>query len=111
MAKNEKNTKFRRAGVYAGSFDPITRGHLDIILQAAKILPKLYIVVGINPNKKPTFTDDERVAMIQREVGKYVAPRLEKDGVSCNIIVRKHAGLTAQFMKSHNAPLFIRGIS
>lgn len=99
-----------RAGVYAGSFDPITRGHLDIIFQAAKLMDRLYVVVGVNTSKQPLFTGAERVAMIRAEIADEVLPRLKKMGLSCDIRVAEHGGLTAQFMKANGAPFYIRGL-
>lgn len=52
--------------IYPGSFDPITRGHLDIIRRAARIFDKVYVAVLINPNKKSLFSVEERVIMIRR---------------------------------------------
>ena len=49
-----------RIGLYPGSFDPITNGHIDIINRSLKMFDKVYICVAINPNKKNLFTDDEK---------------------------------------------------
>jgi len=100
----------RSIGVYAGSFDPITKGHMDIILQAGRLMDTLYVVVAVNPSKKPMFTDDERLEMIQHEIEAVTKPKLGKDGLSCDIKVVKHTGLTAKFMQAHNAPFYIRGL-
>ncbi len=100
----------KKAGVYAGSFDPVTRGHLDIIFQAASLLPKLYVVVGVNTDKNPIFTDDERTEMMRHEIDTVVRPRLKKAGLSCDIRVERNDGLTATFMEAHNAPFYVRGL-
>ena len=55
-----------KIAIYAGSFDPISNGHLDIIHRAAKLFDKLYVLVTLNINKKHTFTADEKIAMIKR---------------------------------------------
>ena len=55
-----------RIGIYPGSFDPVTQGHLDIILRASKLVDKLIIGVLINGAKQPMFSMEERVEMIQR---------------------------------------------
>lgn len=99
-----------KSGVYAGSFDPITKGHLDIIYQAATLLDRLYIMVGVNPGKNPLFTPDERVAMIRHEIDTITKPKLKKNGWKCDIRIEKHDGLTAHFMKAHNAPFYVRGL-
>jgi len=60
--------KTRRTGVYAGSFDPITNGHLWMIQQGAKLFDRLIVTVGVNPDKKYTFTPEERLAMLHESV-------------------------------------------
>ena len=57
-----------RIGLYAGTFDPLTLGHIDIIQRAAKLVDRLVIGVAINRDKGPLFSLDERVAMIEPEV-------------------------------------------
>ncbi len=54
-----------RIGFYPGSFDPITFGHLDIITRGAKLFDKLYIAVSFNPNKKTTFSTEERIQLVK----------------------------------------------
>ena len=56
-----------RIGVYPGTFDPITLGHLDIIRRGAKLVDKLVLGVTTNPSKSPMFSLDERLAMVTRE--------------------------------------------
>lgn len=105
-----KKASQHTAGVYAGSFDPVTRGHLDIIFQAACLFSRLHVVVGVNPGKNPLFTPDERVAMVRHEIDTVIAPRLQAQGRVCDIYVEKNGGLTAAFMKAHNAPFYVRGL-
>lgn len=57
-----------RIGVYPGTFDPITLGHMDIIRRGAKLVDELVIGVTTNAAKSPMFTDDERIEMVKREV-------------------------------------------
>lgn len=99
-----------KGGVYAGSFDPITRGHLDIILQAARIVPRLIVLVAVNSKKTPVFSDKERMEMIRHEIDQHVKPALAAEGITCDITVDKSSGLTAAFMEAHNAPFYIRGL-
>ena len=54
-----------RIAVYPGSFDPTTNGHVDVIERALKIVDRVIVVVGDNPDKKPTFTTEERVEMLK----------------------------------------------
>ena len=56
-----------RIGVYPGTFDPVTLGHMDIIRRGAKLVDRLVIGVTTNPSKSPMFTLDERLAMVKRE--------------------------------------------
>lgn len=104
------NNKEPKGGVYAGTFDPVTLGHLDIILQAARVVPRLIILVAVNAGKNPVFTDDERVEMLRHEIDAHIKPALAKEGIICDIAVEKHSGLTAAFMEAHNAPFYIRGL-
>ena len=56
-----------RVGVYPGTFDPITLGHMDIIRRGAKLVERLVIGVTDNPSKTPKFVVEERMAMLRRE--------------------------------------------
>jgi pantetheine-phosphate adenylyltransferase len=85
--------------IYPGSFDPVTRGHLDIIKRAAKINDKLIVAVLINSAKHPLFTVEERVAMLQ-ECCK---------GIS-NVSVESFDGLTVEFAKKKHASVMVRGL-
>jgi pantetheine-phosphate adenylyltransferase len=51
--------------IYAGSFDPPTRGHLDIITRAARMFPRLVVAIGVHPTRKPLFTGEERVELLR----------------------------------------------
>src|ERR1700728_4253772 len=86
-----------RTGLYPGTFDPITRGHLDIIQRAAKIVDRLIIGVARNSGKGPLFDTKTRVNMVQREV---VA--LQKAGVR-NIEVRPFENLLMHFAREIGA--------
>ena len=58
----------KRIGIYPGTFDPITLGHMDIIERGAKLVDELIVGVTTNAAKSPMFSDDERIAMVKREV-------------------------------------------
>lgn len=58
----------KRIGIYPGTFDPITLGHMDIIERGAKLVDELIIGVTTNMAKSPMFSDDERIAIVEREV-------------------------------------------
>ena len=84
--------------VYPGSFDPVTRGHLDIIKRAAKINDHLIVAVLINSAKHPLFTVEERVALLQ-ECCKGIP----------NVTVESFDGLTVEFAKKRHASVMVRG--
>jgi pantetheine-phosphate adenylyltransferase len=54
-----------RTALYAGSFDPVTNGHLDVVTHAARLFDRLILAVGLHPGKAPLFTADERIVMLQ----------------------------------------------
>jgi len=94
--------------VYVGSFDPMTLGHVDVVKSASQLFPKtLYVAIGENPQKKPTFTTEERLEMIEREMDRDVRPYLQPGQ---EIIVTSYEGLTVDFMKSVGASVCIRGL-
>ena len=89
-----------RIGVYPGTFDPITLGHLDIIRRGARLVDKLVIGVTTNPAKNPMFTTDERLEMVRREVA-------DIDGT---ITVVSFDSLLMDFAASEDASMIIRGL-
>ena len=93
-----------RIGLYPGTFDPVTRGHKDIIRRAAKLVDRLVIGVAINRDKGPLFTLDERVEMIRRET----APIAEQTGVE--IEPRPFENLLVNFAEQVGASVIIRGL-
>ncbi|MGL6063817.1 MAG: pantetheine-phosphate adenylyltransferase [Fusobacteriaceae bacterium] len=88
-----------RIGVYSGSFDPITKGHNEIILRAAKLVEKLIVVVLNNTNKKYLFNLKEREEMV-KETFKNIG----------NIEVKSYEGLLVDFLHKNNSTLIIRGL-
>lgn len=102
------STVFNQAVVYVGSFDPMTLGHVDVVKSASKMpYQKIYVAVGINPQKKPMFTTEERLAMIEREMDRDVRPYLAPGQ---EVIVTAYEGLTVDFMRKVNASLCVRGL-
>ncbi len=89
-----------RTGVYPGTFDPITRGHMDIIRRAAHLVDRLVIGVTTNPSKSPMFSIDERLAMVRRETA-------ELPG---EISVVSFDSLLMDFAVREGASLIIRGL-
>jgi len=94
----------KRTGLYPGTFDPITNGHLDIISRAAKLVDNLVIGVAINEGKGPLFTLEERVEMVRREV----APVAKAQGVT--ISVEPFDILLMHFAEKVGAQMIIRGL-
>ena len=91
-----------RVGLYPGTFDPMTNGHLDIIGRAVKLVDKLVIGVAINRDKGPLFTLEERVEMIIRETAPLRA--------LAEIEVRPFESLTIQFARTVGASMVVRGL-
>lgn len=90
----------QRIGVYPGTFDPITRGHMDIIRRGAKLVDRLVIGVTTNASKSPMFNDDERLDMVRREV----------EGVDGHIEVVGFDALLMNFAERQGASVIIRGL-
>ena len=93
-----------RIGFYPGSFDPVTNGHLDVVQQAVFLCDRLIVAIGINPAKKPLFSDEERLAMI-REV---FSPLAAKAG--CTLEAVTYNNLTVAEAQKRGATLMIRGL-
>ena len=93
------NLRGHRVAVFAGSFDPFTVGHLDLVKRAATMFDSLYVVVAQNASKKNMFDAETRKAMVEDAVS----------GIP-NVSVAVHDGLTVDFMKSVGARYLVRGI-
>jgi pantetheine-phosphate adenylyltransferase len=91
-----------RTGLYPGTFDPLTNGHLDIISRATKLLDRLVIAVAINPGKGPAFTLEERVAMVEAEMAKLTG--------GATIEVMPFRGLLVDFAAEVGANIMVRGL-
>lgn len=88
-----------KTAVYPGSFDPVTNGHIDVIERALKIFDKVIVAVGDNPGKKPLFSQQERIEMLE-ESTKHLK----------NIEIDAFSGLLLDFVKSKNSKIIIRGL-
>ena len=95
---SEKNGE-RRVAVFAGSFDPFTVGHFDLVKRAAGIFDSLIVLVAQNASKKNLFDAETRKAMVEVAVS----------GIP-NVSVAVHGGLTVDFMKNAGARYLVRGI-
>jgi pantetheine-phosphate adenylyltransferase len=87
-----------RVGIYPGSFDPITRGHEDLIRRSLAFVDRVIVAVAINVAKQPLFTPDERLALIRTAVDD---PRVD---------VRSFEGLLVDFARASGASVIVRGL-
>lgn len=88
-----------KTAVFAGSFDPITKGHKDIVLQAMPLFDEIIIAIGVNIDKKYAFPLEKRIKWIENTFAEY--PKVK---------VVSYQGLTVDFCKNMNAGFIIRGL-
>lgn len=88
-----------RACIFAGSFDPITNGHIDVITRATALFDKVYVAVGVNERKTPFIPENERVALIKSALSGM--PSVE---------VISYKGLTVDLCKKLNCYTLVRGV-
>ena len=93
-----------RIGVYPGTFDPITNGHMDIIRRATRVVDKLVIGVAVNAGKGPLFTLDERVSTVRQEIDDNNA------NLSAHVEVRPFDNLLMDFVVECGAAVIVRGL-
>jgi len=101
--KTQKSGKMR-IGIYPGTFDPLTNGHVNIIQRALTLVDHLVIAMGINASKAPLLSFDERAALIEAEIN----PLAKKLGVS--ISTTSFSGLVVNAAEDHGANVIIRGL-
>ena len=88
-----------RIAVFAGSFDPLTNGHADVIQRSAPLFDRLIVAVLVNASKQPLFSAEERVAMIRRVVGD-----------RADVEVDTFDGLLAEYARRRGATIAVRGL-
>ncbi|MBY0295231.1 MAG: pantetheine-phosphate adenylyltransferase [Methylobacterium sp.] len=93
-----------RTALYAGSFDPITNGHLDVIRQACRLVGRLVIAIGVHPGKTPLFPENERAELIRATCG----PLAAAEGASLEVVTFDDLAVAAA--RRAGATLFIRGL-
>jgi pantetheine-phosphate adenylyltransferase len=91
-----------RTGVYPGTFDPITLGHMDIIRRAAHLVDRLVIGVTTNPSKSPMFSVEERLAIVEREISSVT------DGATLSVVA--FDSLLMDFAEQQGASMIVRGL-
>lgn len=94
----------KRVGIYPGTFDPITNGHIDIFKRGLRLVDKLVVGVATNPSKDPMFSLEERVAMVDREC----RPLAEEVGVEFKVV--QFNELLMHFAERVGASIIIRGL-
>lgn len=92
--------------IYAGSFDPITSGHLDVVSRARGMFDRIIVGIGHNPDKQALFPFEERVSMAKTLVDELV----QRDPALAPVTVEQYSGLTVDFAKNSGAVALLRGI-
>ncbi len=98
------NPHKRRIGLYPGTFDPVTNGHLDVIARAARLLDRLVVGVATNTGKGPLFTIEERVELVQTEI----AAIASKNGMQIDVV--PFDTLLIDFARKVGASVIVRGL-
>lgn len=94
-----------RVGLYPGTFDPITNGHMDIILRGTRIVDTLIVGVAVNAGKGPLFPIEERMAMVREEIDSATDPDTAK-----RVVVRTFDGLLIDYAKRNGVTAIVRGL-
>ncbi len=94
----------KRVAIYAGSFDPLTNGHLAVLKGALAVADEIIVAIGIQPGKTPVFSFEERVALIEA-VAKSEMPEAEN-----RLRVQAFKGLLVDAAREHGASIMIRGL-
>lgn len=89
---------------YPGSFDPITNGHIDVLVQALNVAPKVIVAIGIHPGKTPLFSFEERAELIRLSIAEALPER------AGDVSVVSFSNLVVDAARSHKASLLIRGL-
>jgi pantetheine-phosphate adenylyltransferase len=93
-----------RIGFYSGSFDPVTRGHLDVVARAARLVDTLVIGIGTHPGKTPLFSVEEKIALLQASCGSVAT------AARCVLKPVTFAGLTITAARDAGATIIFRGL-
>ncbi len=96
--------KAERVGVYPGTFDPVTNGHVDIIRRTARTVDRLVVGVAVNAGKGPLFSLEERAEMVRDEISHM------GNGLDNRVEVKPFDSLLVQFAADENASCIIRGL-
>src|SRR6186997_73749 len=93
-----------RIALYAGSFDPVTNGHVDVVRQAVRLADRLVIAIGVHPGKAPMFSIEDRLAMLEETCGALVRD------AGCAFACVTFADLVVSAAQREGASVLIRGV-
>jgi pantetheine-phosphate adenylyltransferase len=93
-----------RIALYAGSFDPVTNGHLDVVRQAVGLVDRLVLAIGIHPGKQPLFPPKERLAMLEETCGPIAGK------AKCELVCTTFSDLVVAAAQRAGATILIRGL-
>ena len=93
-----------RIALYAGSFDPVTNGHLDVVRQAARLADELVLAIGVHPGKTPLFPPNDRLAMLEETCGPIAAK------AKCKLVCTTFSDLVVTAAQKAGATILIRGL-
>jgi pantetheine-phosphate adenylyltransferase len=93
-----------RIALYPGSFDPVTNGHLDVVRQAVGLCDRLVVAIGVHSSKKPMFSTDERLEMVEEVFAPIAA------AAGCAFDCTTYDNLTVTAAQTHGATIMIRGL-
>jgi pantetheine-phosphate adenylyltransferase len=101
---NKASQRPQRIGLYPGTFDPVTNGHIDVIARAARLLDKLFVGVAVNTGKGPLFSLEERVELVTAEIH----PIATRNGMVIEVV--PFDTLLIHFARSLGASMIVRGL-
>jgi pantetheine-phosphate adenylyltransferase len=93
-----------RIALYAGSFDPVTNGHLDVVRHAVRIADRLVIAIGVHPGKTPLFTAEERTAMLHENCAPFAHE------AKCELSCITFSNLVVDAARKAGASMLVRGV-
>jgi len=93
-----------RTALYAGSFDPVTNGHIDVVRNAVRLADRLVLAIGVHPGKVPLFTAEERLAMLEETCGPLAK------AAQCELACITFTGLVVNTAVKEGATVLVRGL-
>jgi pantetheine-phosphate adenylyltransferase len=93
-----------RKALYTGTFDPITNGHIDVLVNAARFCDEIAVAIGVHPGKTPIFTPEERAELVRRSCSDLLAKH------SCKLDVLTFSGLAVDAARDAGATILLRGL-